>query len=95
VIEQSAHGDDYLTLNNSNRDGERSIKFAESEEWKCRMDSTVTLCTMYSTILDRYKSMFDVTYSMWIGTKLHREFTSDVLSCKKDICNILSPHYKK
>ena len=54
MIEQSAHGDDYLTLNNSNSDGERSIKFAE--------DSTVTLCTMYSTIIDRYKSMFDVLY---------------------------------
>ena len=26
------------------------------------LSSTVTLCTMYSTILDRYKSMFDVLY---------------------------------
>jgi hypothetical protein len=33
-------------------------------------------------------------HTMWKGTKLHREFTSDVHSSKKIVCNILSPHYK-
>ncbi len=33
-------------------------------------------------------------HTMWKGTKLHREFTSDVHSYKNNVCNILSPHYK-
>jgi hypothetical protein len=32
--------------------------------------------------------------TMWKVTKLHRGFTSDIHSYKKNICNILSPHYK-
>jgi hypothetical protein len=33
-------------------------------------------------------------HTMWKGTKLHREFTSDIHSYKKNVCNILPPHYK-